>query len=246
MPLNLKRVNPPARVEAAQQRIPQHPKSDSGTGGGTVNHYSVPPNGPQTGSDALKPSTSIHSRLHVPMRPPVQTRPPPTPPQSDWAKERQLTAVKLREWHTQIDAARNNEEIQKAMEKYHSRMGDLSRNHGGGLDKLEQSDNNDMNPSPPALSSRPALTTMPLNTVDPPSCVETIPPWIPPWNTNFDTGTGGSCWICMIIFLFSVLHSCFVYYICSPVLFCIVYVFQTVSRSIQHPSDVCSLISVPL
>jgi len=137
-------VDPIARVERTQRWMPpQNTNSDSGTGGGTVNHY------PQTGSDALKPSTSIHSQLQVPMHPPVPTRPPLTPPQSDWAKQQQLIAVKLHEWQTQgaiaegelnitPPAAENNEEIQKAMEKYHNPLKDLLRDRAGESDEFEQ------------------------------------------------------------------------------------------------------------
>ena len=145
MPLT--KVDPIARVERTQRWMPpQNTNSDSGTGGSPVNHYFVPPNGPQTGPDALKPSTSIHSRLHVPMRPPVPTRPLPAPPQSDWAKQQQLIAAKLHGWQTQVaaaegelnitrHAAKNNEEIQKAMEKYQK---DLLRDRGGESDEVEK------------------------------------------------------------------------------------------------------------
>ena len=123
--LNTVPLNP--SMEAAQRRIPpQHPKSDTATGGRNVNHYFVPPKGPQTSSDAHKPSTSSHSQLHVPMRP------PPTPPQSDWAKKQQPFVVKRHEWQTQVATgkgvlnrtpnAKDNEGIQKAMEEYHSRQ----------------------------------------------------------------------------------------------------------------------------
>jgi len=129
--LNTVPLNPGA--EAAQRRIPsQHPKSDTATGGRNVNHYFVPPKGAQTSSDARKPSTSIHSQLHVPMRPPVPTRPPPNPPQSDWAKKQQPFMVKRHEWQTQVATrkgvlnrtpnAKDNEESQKAMEEYYSRQ----------------------------------------------------------------------------------------------------------------------------
>src|SRR5258706_10881538 len=135
----------PLRAEATKRWIPpQNTNSDTDTGGSNVGHYFVPPKGPQTGSDARKSSTSSHGQ------PPLSMRPPPTATQSDWAKHQQLFAVKLREWQTQVataeeelnktlDAAKNNEEIEKAMEKYHKRMKDLLRDRGGELDELEQS-----------------------------------------------------------------------------------------------------------
>ena len=81
-------------------------------------------------------------------------RPVSKPAQSDWAKHQQLFTVKLREWQTQVAAAeeelnrdlecaKNNEEIEKVMEKFYNRMRDLLRDRGGELDELEQSDGGD-------------------------------------------------------------------------------------------------------
>jgi len=101
-------------------------------------------------------------------------RPPPIPPQSDWAKHQQLFAVKLRELQTQaaaleeelnraLGSAKSNEEIQKAMKKYHRRMKDLWRDRGGELDESEQTESDDgTNPAPTPVPSRPVIKTIPL------------------------------------------------------------------------------------
>jgi hypothetical protein len=139
-------MDPPARVVEATQRWipPQSTNSDTDTGGSNVGHYFVSPKGPQTGSDTRKPSTSSHGH------PPLPVRPSSTAAHSDWAKHQQVFAVKLHEWQSQVaaaeedlnkalDAAKNNEEIEQVMEKYHNRMRDLLRDRGGELDELEQS-----------------------------------------------------------------------------------------------------------
>jgi len=158
------KIDPIARVERTQRWMPpQNTNSDTGTGGSNVNQYFVPPEGPQPGSDAREPSTSSHRR------PPVPMCPPPIMTWSDWAKQQPLFAVKLHEWQAQVAAvegelnrtlgdAKNNEEIEKAMERYHNRMKDLLRHRGDELDELEQSDNDDeTNPAPPPVSSRSVL-----------------------------------------------------------------------------------------
>jgi len=165
VPLHLNGLNLPARVKTAQRWVsPQHPKFDTGTGGKNVNYYFVPLKGPQTSSDARKPSTSNHSQLHVPMRPPVPTRPLPSPPQSDCDKHQQLFAVKLRELQTQVAAleeefnralgsAKSNKEIQKAIKKYHNRIKDLWSDSRGELD--ESDSDNETNPAPSPVPPRP-------------------------------------------------------------------------------------------
>jgi len=147
MPLTT--IDPVARVERTQ-RPPQNTNSDIGTGGSNVNHYFDP-------QPAREPFTSSHRQ------PPVPT--PPITTWTDWAKQQPPFAVKLHEWQAQVAAvegelnrtlgdAKNNEEIEKAMEKYHNRMKDLLRDRGGELDELEQSDNDDeTNPAPPPFSS---------------------------------------------------------------------------------------------
>jgi hypothetical protein len=143
--ISLHRMDPPARVEPTQRWIPpQNTNSDTDTGGSSVGRYFVSPKGPQAGSDARKPSASSHGQ------PPVPSRPPFVAAQSDWAKQQALFTVKLHEWQSQVaaaeeelnrtlDATKNDEEVEQAMEKYHKRMKDLWRDRGGELDELEQS-----------------------------------------------------------------------------------------------------------
>jgi len=136
---------------------PQNTNFDTGTGGSNFNYYF----GSQTGSDAREPSTSSHRRPPVPTSPIMMW--------TDWAKQQPPFAVKRHEWQTQVAAvegelgrtlgdAKTNEEIENAMEKYHNRMKDLLRDHGGELDELEQSYNDDeTNPAPPPVSPRSVL-----------------------------------------------------------------------------------------
>lgn len=139
MPLNS--MVPPARVEATQRWIRSQDTNPDTAGGGSVGHYFIPPKGLQTGSDTCKPSTSSHGQ------PPVPMCPPSIATQTDWTKRQQLFVIKLHEKQTQIAAAegelkralhgaKNNQEIERAMEKYHNRMKSLLRDCSGELDEL--------------------------------------------------------------------------------------------------------------
>lgn len=118
MPLKL--VDLPVLVEATQRWIPPQNTNPDTAGGSNVRHHVIPPKGPQIDSNTHKPSTSSHGQSPVPMCS------PPTTTQSDWAKHQQLFVAELHEWQTveeeelnrDLEGAKNDEEIEKIMEKY--------------------------------------------------------------------------------------------------------------------------------